>query len=178
MNRKPFIIATIITLFINIFFDRITKVLATAFLKDEQPISFFGDLMVWTYIENKGAFLSMGANWPMEIKYAVLLVIPVAVCLFGVYYCAMKEKNMVKAILLSTIIGGGLSNLFDRIVYNFSVIDFLNFGFGDSIRTGILNIADISVTFGVIILFIYEFKQNQTQKDEDTEIQEAKLEEH
>ena len=163
MNRKPFIIATVISLIVNIFLDRITKVLATAYLKGEAAISFFNDLMVLTYIENKGAFLSMGANWPMAVKYSVLLIIPFIVCIYGLYYSAMKEKSMTKAILFSTIIGGGISNLIDRTIYDFSVIDFLNFGFG-SLRTGILNVADISVTFGAIIVIIYQFKMDQKEK--------------
>ena len=56
--------------------------------------------------------------------------------------------------MLVTIIGGGLGNLIDRLSNNFRVVDFINFGIGN-VRTGILNVADMSVTFGVIILAIY-----------------------
>jgi lipoprotein signal peptidase len=36
----------------------------------------------------------------------------------------------------------------------------MNFGIGP-IRTGILNVADISVTFGVIILIVLEFLEDR-----------------
>ena len=45
----------------------------------------------------------------------------------------------------------------DRLFNDFKVIDFMNFGIG-GLRTGILNAADLSVTFGVIVLFIFEIK--------------------
>jgi signal peptidase II len=48
-----------------------------------------------------------------------------------------------------------LGNLIDRIVYKGIVIDFLNFGIGN-LRTGILNIADMAITFGIILL-LYAF---------------------
>ena len=56
--------------------------------------------------------------------------------------------------MMVTIIGGGLGNLIDRLSNDFRVVDFINFGIGN-VRTGILNVADMSVTFGVIFLAIY-----------------------
>jgi len=67
----------------------------------------------------------------------------------------LKENNLV--IIIVSIIGGGLGNLFDRLLYDFHVVDFINFGIG-SLRTGILNVADMSVTFGVFFLVIYTLK--------------------
>ena len=49
----------------------------------------------------------------------------------------------------------GLGNLLDRLFNGFRVIDFMNFGIGN-LRTGILNVADLSITFGVIIFIIYD----------------------
>jgi len=43
------------------------------------------------------------------------------------------------------------------LLYDFHVVDFINFGIG-SLRTGILNVADMSVTFGVFFLVIYTLK--------------------
>jgi signal peptidase II len=59
-----------------------------------------------------------------------------------------------------SIISGGIGNLVDRLLNKFSVIDFLNFGIG-SLRTGILNVADLSITFGAIALVIYEIVSNR-----------------
>ncbi|PID99718.1 MAG: signal peptidase II, partial [Acidobacteria bacterium] len=56
-------------------------------------------------------------------------------------------------VCLSCVIGGGIGNLYDRIFNDGIVIDFMNFGIG-SLRTGILNVADLSVTFGAVIFVI------------------------
>lgn len=48
------------------------------------------------------------------------------------------------------IIGGGLSNLIDRIINQGAVIDFMNIGVG-SLRTGIFNVADVAIMVGMFI---------------------------
>lgn len=166
MIRKKYILITTPVLLANLFLDRITKYLAVTFLKGEEMKSFLWDIVRIVYAENTGAFLSLGNGWPIVIKYIVFIIIPVTFCFYGLYYCFFKENDTVKTILFATIIGGGLGNLIDRVFYNFSVVDFLNFGIS-SLRTGILNVADLSVTFGVLFFILYEISQkslhNQTQ---------------
>ena len=148
---------------VNYFADQLTKYFAVQYLKGDEPLYLFKKTIMIYYAENSGAFLSLGSNWPDFVKYIVLLILPVLVCLYGIYYCFMKEKSITKVIFLSTIIGGGLSNLIDRIINDFTVVDFLNFGIG-SLRTGILNVADLSVTFGAILFIIIEYRQNRKTK--------------
>jgi signal peptidase II len=56
----------------------------------------------------------------------------------------------------SSIAGGGIANLYDRFLYG-SVTDFLFMDFGGVFRTGIFNVADLSVTTGMILLLISSF---------------------
>lgn len=154
MNKKYFMIVSVVIVF-NLFIDRISKIVASLFLKGEEIKTIFFGIVKLVYVENTGAFLSLGSGWPTIIKYIVLIIVPLTFCVYGTYYCIIKSENVIKMILLSTIIGGGLGNIIDRLLYDFRVIDFLNFSIGN-IRTGILNVADISVTFGAILLLIYE----------------------
>jgi len=154
MKQKHQIILTIIVLLSNLLLDRITKLLAVQFLKGEEIISFFYNTVILKYTENTGAFLSIGSLWPDSLKYTALIILPVIICLYGLYYCAFRLTDKKMVIMLVTIIGGGLGNIIDRLSNNFRVVDFINFGIGN-VRTGILNVADMSVTFGVIILAIY-----------------------
>jgi signal peptidase II len=119
--------------------------------------------VILKYAENSGAFLSLGSDWPDFLKYIALLVIPVLVCLYGLYYCAFKLTDKKLIVVFVSIFGGGLGNLIDRLINNFSVVDFINFGVG-SLRTGILNVADMSVTFGVLFLVFYQFKTGKTKE--------------
>jgi signal peptidase II len=160
VNRKRFIIISVATILANYLADRITKIIAVRYLANRPPMSFLGNSVMILLAENEGAFLSMGSSWPAIIKYALLLVLPGLACCYGIYHCLARETRLVRAILISTIIGGGLGNLIDRLFNDFRVIDFLNFGIG-SIRTGILNVADLSVTFGALLLLAYEFRHGK-----------------
>ena len=160
MKRKNQIILTLIILASNILLDRISKLLAIHFLEGKDAIYLFYNTVILKYAENTGAFLSVGSEWPDYAKYIALIIIPILVCLYGLYYCAFKLTDKKTVIVFVCIIGGGLGNLIDRLFNNFTVVDFLNFGIG-SLRTGILNVADMSVTFGVIYLIIEQIKGNR-----------------
>jgi signal peptidase II len=154
MKQKNQIILTLIVLLSNYSLDRITKLLAVQYLKGEEIISFFYNTVILKYTENTGAFLSIGSQWPDSFKYIALIILPIIICLYGLYYCAFRLTDKKMVIMLVTVIGGGLGNLIDRLSNNFRVVDFINFGIGP-LRTGILNVADMSVTFGAIFLAIY-----------------------
>jgi signal peptidase II len=157
-----FFCLTVLVVGVNVCIDRITKYYAVHLLKGHPPIVLLKGLIRLEYAENSGAFLSLGAQWNTVIKYGILLVIPIGLCIFGFIYLIFKEKRLKYIIIIGTIVGGGIGNLIDRLWNNFYVIDFLNFGIG-TLRTGILNIADISVTFGAVafLIFCQEKKHNR-----------------
>jgi signal peptidase II len=154
-ERKKYIMIGVGVLLINYFADKLTKYLALVFLKGNKPLSYFGDLVILTFAENEGAFLGIGSDWNIYVKYVVLLVIPTVILLSMLFYLLLKEKDMKKLVLGSCVIGGGMGNLIDRLCNNFKAVDFLNFGVS-GVRTGILNVADLSITFGAVILLLYE----------------------
>jgi len=155
MNRKNEVAIALSTAAVNILLDRGTKAAAETFLKGRDAIRFLSDSIVLVYTENTGAFLSLGASWPSWVKLAVLFYFPLLVCALAFLYCCAIEKDKARIALLVTVVSGGAGNLIDRIARNFSVVDFMNFGIG-SLRTGVLNVADLSITFGAIGLLIYE----------------------
>lgn len=154
MKKYP-IVSMSLALFINLAADRITKLWAIRELMGEPEKSFLGGLLILKYAENSGAFLSMGRLWPMPVKYLVFIILPILVCCGILVYAFFKEKNLIKIILLTSFVAGGLGNLVDRLMNNFRVVDFLNFGIG-RLRTGILNVADLSITFAAVLLVLYE----------------------
>jgi len=162
IERKRQIIMSLGIFLINYILDRFTKYIAIEYLKGNGAKSYFNNIFVLVYAENTGAFLSLGKDWNIYIKYAVLLIIPIIICIAGLLYLMLKEKINYRIIIFSCIIGGGIGNLVDRLFNEFTVIDFMNFGIGN-IRTGILNVADISVTFGIIFLIIFEMMQRKKQ---------------
>ena len=168
MKRKNQILLTLIVLLSNFMLDRVTKMMAIHYLEGKETIYLFYNTVMLKYAENTGAFLSVGSDWPDYAKYIGLLVVPILVCLYGLYYCAFKLTDKKSVIVFVCIIGGGLGNLIDRLLNDFTVVDFINFGIG-TFRTGILNVADMSVTFGVAYLIIEQFKGNRLKPSEPKE---------
>jgi len=163
-DRGRYVGLTIGIAALNYSLDRMTKFLAVAKLRGAEVISLLSGTVRIFYVENDGAFLSLGSGWPPAVKYAVFLVIPALCCLYGIIYCCVRESDKIRIALLASIIGGGLGNLIDRLLNDFRVVDFLNFGIG-RLRTGILNVADLSVTLGVIALIAHEFARERKSKN-------------
>jgi signal peptidase II len=148
----------------NIALDQISKfwVRADVIPGSEAPI--IGDIFTLHNVENTGAFLGMGSDFNPTLKLIFLLILPIIV-LGVVLHHIFKDKNMDKLSLIGfcCIIGGGFANVFDRFAYG-SVTDFLHIDFGGSLRTGIFNLADISVSFGMILLLIAAIQNAKKQK--------------
>jgi signal peptidase II len=127
-----------------------TKHLAKTSLSGTPPQSFFADMVRLEYAENIGGFLSIGASLPEKARVAIFTV-GTAVVLFTSWIVALKLRWAGWNLLgISLAFGGGASNLIDRILHG-SVIDFLNIGLGN-LRTGIFNVADVAIFFGIVIL--------------------------
>lgn len=123
-------------------------------------ISCLGGFFRLSYVENKGAFLSLGAGLSEQLRYWALLILPLAL-LAGllIYTLFSKNVNRWQAIAFGFIIGGGASNVWDRILYG-QVADFMNMGIG-SLRTGIFNFADVSIMVGLGIMLPMIFKKQE-----------------
>lgn len=165
MNKIKVVIITIIIIAFNIGCDQITKDYARKHLAGKGTIEVIGSIMVVRYAENDGAFLGMGSDIPQPFKTIILTVFPMVViasAFFFVIFC--RQLSIWELVFISCIIGGGISNLHDRIIYDGFVTDFLNFGIG-RLRTGILNLADVSITFGAMFLLVTQYvKSRRTKK--------------
>ncbi|OQY39906.1 MAG: signal peptidase II [Spirochaetaceae bacterium 4572_7] len=163
-------ILLISVIFVNLLADQITKYLAVVYIKGQGVIHVIGDFFIMTYAENNGAFLGLGGNMPQPWRTFFLVLFPSIAIIAGILYLILRKKVSLKqSIAVASIIGGGIGNVYDRAMHQGAVTDFLNFGFGN-IRTGILNIADISITFGAILLFIFQYieEKHSTTLPEDS----------
>jgi len=148
----------IVLLLMTIGCDRVTKQVATSRLAGKPGVSYFADTFRLEYAENPGAFMSLGSGLPDWVRIS-LLTIGSGVGLVAVAIAAFRLRWTGLSLLGGILfIGGGASNLVDRIVRG-SVVDFLNVGIG-SLRTGIFNVADVALMVGVaFIVFGTHFKR-------------------
>jgi len=140
--------------------DQLSKIYARAHFQDAGTIRVLGDFFVIHYAENNGSFLSLGSGLPEPWKWILLTAIPVLVLIYFIAYTLFSaDLKKAERITLTVIISGGLSNIVDRILFEGWVTDFLHFSLWGPLRTGILNIADMYITFGVILFLYMQFKK-------------------
>ncbi|MEJ2544090.1 MAG: signal peptidase II [Calditrichaceae bacterium] len=144
--------------------DQVTKELARDYLSDAPTITYLGNLFIFHYAENDGAFLSMGSDWPAPLRTILLTIIPVVFLLILFFVVLFsKEMDIWTTTAFALILGGGLSNMWDRLFNNGFVVDFMNMGIG-SLRTGIFNVADMAITTAFFMIVIHMIVQRIKQK--------------
>lgn len=143
----------LIVILSNISCDQITKEQAREHISEQEIINVIEDNFVLTKVENTGAALSLGENLSPNVKVLLLQLLPLLILILMFIYIIREQKISPSHVLaLSFIIGGGVGNIYDRILYG-SVTDFMYLELG-SVHTGIFNMADVSVVVGFSLLLI------------------------
>ena len=141
-------------LVISIFFlDRISKIYVINFSQNNLNTNILNSKYLdLTLIWNEGiafGLMSFDNNHYYNILTGVIIIITLIVLIIG-----LKNKGLKRYSLLS-IFAGSLGNLYDRLFYN-AVPDFIDFHVND-FHWFIFNVADIFISFGVIIMIMTEF---------------------
>jgi signal peptidase II len=130
--------------------------MAVTSLEGRPSRSFFANTVRLEYAENRGGFLSLGANLPSAVRTAIFKI-GTGLILVGTLIAAIKLRLTGWPLIgLCLVWAGGASNWVDRVARG-SVVDFLNVGFG-ALRTGIFNVADVAVMLGACIL-VFTYRQ-------------------
>ncbi len=104
------------------------------------------NLLNWTFEPNThGAFGFFGSNITILIALAVLVLV-----LFWYMFQESAQRSLMVRIAFGMIVGGAIGNIADRFIHNY-VVDFIDFR---RIWIFIFNIADASITSGVILLML------------------------
>ena len=121
--------------------DRLLKRAAAAALAPAGVRAAIPGVLSWAYTENRGAAFSM-----LEDRAPWLLIALTTALIAGVliYLLTHPDEPKLERIGLWLIVGGGLGNLWDRLVHG-CVIDFIRLDF---VRFAIFNPADVFVCTG------------------------------
>lgn len=168
-SRWPAVLLSVLTV---VGLDQWTKVLATRHLEPmSEPIFYFGGLFKLTYALNDGAFLSLGSNLGPVWRPILLTVFP-AILLLGLVWFIFREKelNNWQVVALALIVGGGLSNIIDRIVYG-KVVDMMQILLDPFPPTGIFNIADVAIMAGMFMMLPFAFRREPKEEPVNTGVE-------
>lgn len=148
----------------NIGCDQISKIKIRQEVEYGEHIQLIGDYFVMTKVENTGAFLSAGSDLPPVLRDILLIYLPIVVMLLVLGYILTQQKsNLWSLIGMAFVLGGGIGNLIDRILYG-SVTDFLHIDLGIA-RTGVFNAADMSIMIGLGLVLISSFKKEPATEE-------------
>lgn len=144
-------IILIILVLVNLGCDQVSKDIVRKNVPTNANIQLLGEYLILTNVENTGAMLGFGAHWTPTIKWILLKLLPLAVLLFFLIRILQRHRiSRIEVLGFAMVIGGGIGNLLDRMLHG-SVTDFLQIRMG-GLQTGIFNMADVSVTLGIILI--------------------------
>lgn len=133
--------------------DQATKAIARGRLPIGTKVSFLHGTLLLERAENTGAFLSLGASLPRNVRRDLFMFAALLLVSAGILWALASHKmNSLQTAGIALACGGGLSNVIDRLIHG-AVTDFLNIGIGP-IRTGIFNVADTALMLGVALLIV------------------------
>jgi signal peptidase II len=137
--------------------DQATKELARTHLAGREVRRYAGNVVTLMYTENTGAFLSLGAELPRVVRRVVFDTAVAVGLLIGLFLLfAKKIRAPGDQLVFAFILGGGIGNIIDRIVFDGRVTDFIYLSAGP-LHTGIFNVADMAITLAVIWLLLAHF---------------------
>lgn len=146
-REKRLEVMQIASVVLLIVLDQLTKLWAVKSLLPIKRFPIIDGVFSLNFVENTGAAFSM-----LEGKTIFLTVIPLLACVAIVYVLATKKvKPKVGSWGLCLILAGALGNIIDRI-FRGAVVDMLDF---ELINFPVFNVADIAVTIGAVLFFIY-----------------------
>lgn len=102
----------------------------------------------FTYIENSG----MSFGWLSEHRWVFMLLSCIGIAALLAYLIYLKGQDRLLCFSLSLMIGGGIGNMFDRVVLGY-VVDFFDFCYFD-FWTWVFNLADACICVGAALMVI------------------------
>lgn len=157
LKRRFWILAILL---FSIGLDQLSKYAVRFYITPMDYIPLVEDFFILTNVENTGAMLGLGQNLAPWLKIIWLQLLPVVMLLLFLYNILKKEHLDSKVIFaFALVIGGGIGNLIDRIVYG-SVTDFFQLKMG-VLKTGIFNMADVAVTTGVLLIIMLSIRHKK-----------------
>ncbi|HEX9018091.1 MAG TPA: signal peptidase II [Anaerolineaceae bacterium] len=118
------------------------------------------------HITNTG--VAFGMFQGLGIIFTVLALVVASGIIY--YFPHVPQSDWVLRLSMSMMLGGALGNLIDRITNNGRVTDFISVG-----NFAVFNVADASITVGVIILILGMWVQETRQKKAEKKAREQRL---
>jgi signal peptidase II len=167
-RRKMALYLTVVGVVVAL--DVVTKRIVENTLVLYDPVPVLGDFFRLTYIFNRGAAFGLHLGGASRFIFMGLAIVAVVV-LFGMYR-GTPWTDRVRLLAIASVTGGAIGNLIDRVRWDRGVVDFLDFGIGNT-RWPVFNVADIAVTCGAVLLAISLWREESEAERKKTAADDA-----
>jgi len=117
-----------------------------------RALDFMNGTLRLVYVENPGAFLSLGAGLSAEWRFWLFVVFSGLMLAAFVWLALRTDGTWPHLSAFALLIGGGCGNLIDRASLGF-VRDFAQVQVG-YLQTGVFNLGDASIMIGCLLLVV------------------------
>lgn len=163
-------VLALLTVIIIVSIDQWTKSLVVKNMPvgSERPFPILGNYFYLWHIHNTGAAFGMLAGSGGAVLLSLLILAAVLV-VFYLYVRMINNGPWYYKLIFGLIIGGALGNLIDRVIHSGYVVDFISFRIPQwDYYFAIFNVADASISVGVVLLFVLVLFGNRTTEKDST----------
>lgn len=140
--------------------DQLIKHFVLENLVDAGRVTAIPHILDLIYVENRGVAFGMFSN----MRWLFVVITSIVIIAFIVMLFKGGYKSKLFSISCALIVGGGIGNLIDRLMYGF-VVDYLQLSF----FSPVCNFADYCITVGTVLLVIYLLFYSDLSKDNTKE---------
>ena len=144
--------------------DQLTKWAIHSNMNLYQSIPVIENFFYLTYVTNDG--MAFGLSLPGG-QIVLSLLSTIMTIVLGYFFWLERHGHILMKFSLSLIIAGALGNLFDRVTAG-EVVDFIHIKLGSFWEWYIFNIADTSVSIGMLLFLIHSFYFQDESKEIST----------
>lgn len=144
--------------------DQLTKWAIHSNMNLYQSIPVIDNFFYLTYVTNDG--MAFGLSLPGG-QIVLSLLSTIMTIVLGYFFWLERHGHILMKFSLSLIIAGALGNLFDRVTAG-EVVDFIHIKLGSFWEWYIFNIADTSVSIGMLLFLIHSFYFQDESKEIST----------
>lgn len=142
------IIIALLTVFLVVFLDRVTKIFFSDILSLGQSLPIVRGVLHMTLVHNTG--IAFGLFKDQGVVFIIIPVIAIALLVYNIHYYRRFQNQISEFYIIgfSLILGGAFGNLVDRVLFGY-VIDFIDLRIWP-----VFNIADSAITIGALIIAV------------------------
>ncbi|MDI6786156.1 MAG: signal peptidase II [bacterium] len=143
-----------------IFLDQLSKYFIRYTFQLGDGVCIVKNIFSICYIKNQGIAFGLLANFKEIFIYVNIVLV---IIFIFIYQKIKRQMNqIIISLIFGLIIGGAISNIMDRILFN-GVVDFLDIGW-KKIRWPAFNLADMSICTGMVLLCFFILREDKEKK--------------